>query len=313
MNINSQFIKDLQDPVRNVSPSSLIFVAGGSIHYSNKSLEIFNWSTKTWTLHEDILFYPRQRSFCFPYKNSVMVCGGEHSNRIEYLNIKKDPITSHTLPVSLPKSRLFPGGKGTLCGNRILTFENSEVREIVLEPPRSSEVVASLAKYRRFYGVECFNGNIVVLGGESRTKEDHHEVKGLDIVLYYNTSTNEVKELAPLPYGVSKMATVLYRDNVIVLGGEDRSGQPLNNVIMYNITKEENQKLPSMSQKRSACAAVIMEDVIVVMGGEEVHKYYAGSRTSLKTVEYYVLGQDSWSELPPMHRERAGATACVQE
>ena len=205
-NINSQFVKDLQNPVRNVSPSSLIFLAHGN------SLEIFNWSTKTWTLHEDILFYPRQHSFCFPYKNSVMVCGGECSNRIEYLNIKKDPITSHTLPVSLPEYRLFSGGNGTLCGSRILTFENGEVCEI---------------------------------------------------------------------------------------------GQPLNSVIMYNITKEESQKLPSMSQKRSGCTAVIMEDVIVVMSGQD--------ESSLNTVEYYILGQDSWSELPPMHCARVGATACVQE
>ena len=309
MNINSQFIKDLKNPVRNVSPSSLIFLAHGN------SLEIFNWSTKTWTLHEDILFYPRQHSFCFPYKNSVMVCGGECSNRIEYLNIKKDPITSHTLPVSLPEYRLFPGGNGTLCGSRILTFENSEVREIVLEPPRPSKVVASLAKYRNFYGVEYFNGNIIILGGGSRTKENYSEVECLDTVLSYNTSTNEVKQLATLPYEVSKMATVLYKDNVIVLGGEDQSGQPLNSVIMYNITKEESQKLPSMLQKRSGCTAVIMEDVIVVMGGhdESMDRRCNFLKRPLKTVEYYVLGQDSWSELPPMHCGRVGATACVQE
>ena len=30
-----------------------------------------------------------------------------------------------------------------------------------------------------------------------------------------------------------------------------------------------------------------------------------------KTAEYLVLGEDSWKKLPPMHYERAGATACV--
>ena len=32
----------------------------------------------------------------------------------------------------------------------------------------------------------------------------------------------------------------------------------------------------------------------------------------LKTAEYLVLGEDKWMRFPPMHCERAGATACVQ-
>ena len=31
----------------------------------------------------------------------------------------------------------------------------------------------------------------------------------------------------------------------------------------------------------------------------------------LNTVEYLVLGDNTWKKLPPMHCKRAGATACV--
>ena len=50
-----------------------------------------------------------------------------------------------------------------------------------------------------------------------------------------------------------------------------------------------------------------MGDTIVVIGGETVGEF--NQTVSLKTAEYLVLGEDTWKELPPMHFERAGATA----
>lgn len=60
---------------------------------------------------------------------------------------------------------------------------------------------------------------------------------------------------------------------------------------------------------RSDCAAVIMGDTIVVFGGKS--RDQRGHDSKVKTVEYLVLGENSWKKLPPMHYERAGATACV--
>ena len=101
------------------------------------------------------------------------------------------------------------------------------------------------------------------------------------------------------------MATVPYKDNVIVIGGKDENGRAINNVLMYNITNQECRKLPSMLEGRHGCTAVIMGDVIVVMGG-------CNGKAYLNTVEYHVLGQDTWNKLPPMHCGRAGLTACVK-
>ena len=72
---------------------------------------------------------------------------------------------------------------------------------------------------------------------------------------------------------------------------------------MFNVTTHEYKKLPSMLEKRGWCTAVIMGDVIVVMGGY--------NKTSLNTVEYYVIGDSEWKELPAMNLPRYGATACV--
>jgi hypothetical protein len=61
---------------------------------------------------------------------------------------------------------------------------------------------------------------------------------------------------------------------------------------------------------RSKFAAVVMRDTIVVAGGETVLDK-SNQTVNLKTVEYLVIGEDRWKELPQMHFERAGATACL--
>ena len=121
------------------------------------------------------------------------------------------------------------------------------------------------------------------------------------------------------------MATVAYKDNIIILGGQSfpdnyQSGRrevswhPLSDVVMYDIHSLECKRLPSMLQARSACAAVTMGDVIVVMGGKTI-KNDRGRRypDPLQTAEYYVIGDTTWRELPAMNMARAGATAIVYE
>ena len=67
---HNQSIKDIQDPLRHDSSTTLkregtiivngkIYIIGG--RYGDeigKSVEVFNWSTKTWTLIKNFIFYP---------------------------------------------------------------------------------------------------------------------------------------------------------------------------------------------------------------------------------------------------------------
>jgi fructose-bisphosphate aldolase class 1 len=60
-----QSIKNLQDPLRRASSTTFqreptvvngqIFIFGGYGSKTHQSLEVFNWSTKTWTLVKDCL------------------------------------------------------------------------------------------------------------------------------------------------------------------------------------------------------------------------------------------------------------------
>ena len=64
-----QSIKDLQDPVRHFSSATIqhgsIIIKGQLFIFSGKSLEVFNWSTKTWTLIENCLFFHSLFSFLY--------------------------------------------------------------------------------------------------------------------------------------------------------------------------------------------------------------------------------------------------------
>ena len=310
---HGEAIKNLQDPLRLASSCLIrqermvivngqIVVAGGDAKSTMRSYEVFNWSTKTWTLFKNALFFDHYNSLSFLHNNNIMICGGQRSERVECLDMTSFEVFSW--PATVPKF-----GKAALCGgDQIITFEKSVVITFV-KPPYLSETVLAYGndEERSEYGLEYVNEKVVVVGGLYRRPSGLTRYKSsqTDNVVLFNPATNELKKLAPLPYKVSRMATVPYKDHVIIIGGQGENHQALNNVLLYNITSQECRKLPSMLESRFSCTAVIMGDVIVVMGGFNGKAY-------LNTVEFHVLGQDTWNKLPPMHCGRAGLTACVK-
>ena len=302
LQVYDQSIKDLQNPLRRASSTTFqrdatvvvngqIFIFGGSGSETYKSLEIFNWSTKTWTLIKNCLFFYRSYSFSFVHGKKIMICGGTYTERTEYLNPSESGYTSTIASVSLHSNAKY---NGLLYKGRILTFYKG-VAETSLESPGESGTLLQEKENRNSSaGVHCFGDNIYIVGGREGSMEK------------YDVAKNEMKTLPSLPYKVLGMATVAYKDNVIILGGQSGS-KPLNDVLIFNVTTHEYKRLPSMTEKRSLCAAVMLGDVIVVMGGNNAK----GLTTGFKTVEYYVIGDSVWHELPAMNLARYGATACV--
>ena len=312
---HEQSIKDLQDPVRHFSSATLqrgsTVINGQIFVFSGKSLEVFNWSTKTWTMIENCLFFGGDKSFSFLYGKRIMVCCGD---RIEFLNPSESGFTSNVFPGFLPHNSL----NGVLFENRIITF-GWHVQETSLERPWKSTVLIqgnSNITRKGVCAVERFGNDIFVIGFSSGMYKTTME--------RYDVTSNELTTLTTLPYKVYNMATVAYKDTIVILGGQnlpddytgrsDVSWHPLNDVLMYNIHTLECKRLPSMLQGRSRCAAVVMGDVIVVMGGKTTRDKYRNGRMfpePLQTAEYYVVGDTTWHELPAMNLARGGATACV--
>ena len=298
LKICHQSIKDLQDPLRRSSSTTFqreatvfvngqIFIFGGCGSKISNSFEIFKWSTKTWTLIKNCLFFQRRWPFSFIYGKKIMICGGYDTERTEYFNPIENGSTATVASISLPSNGRY---NGLLYKARILTF-SKDVVETSLETPGESRTLLQEKQGRsNSAGVHLFGDNVYIVGGQESKMEK------------YDVAKNEIKTLPSLPYKVSGIATVAYKDNIIIIGGYDGK-ECLNDVIMFNVTTQEYKKLPSMLEKRRWCTAVIMGDVIVVMGGYNV--------LDLNTVEYYVIGDSEWKELPAMNLARYGATACV--
>ena len=209
---HDQSIKDFQDPLRRsssttfqrkatVSVAEQIFIFGGDGSEASKSLEVFNWSTKTWTLIKNCLFFQRWWSFSFIYGKKIMLCGGDHTERTEYINPSESGYPSTIASVLLSWNARY---NGILYKDRILTFYYSVV-ETSLESPGESRILLQEKQSRRnSAGVHLFGNNVYIVGGQESKMEK------------YDVTKNEIKTLSSLPYKVSFMATVAYRDNIII-------------------------------------------------------------------------------------------------
>jgi N-acetylneuraminic acid mutarotase len=153
---------------------------------------------------------------------------------------------------------------------------------------------------RRDHSTQLFDDNLLIVGG--RITDRHHDT--LSSVVLYDIKKNECKQLAPLPYEVSLMATVRWGDNIVVIGGADERDKALDTVIIYNVKTEQSHLLPPMRCKRQGCVAVVIGNNIVVLGGY-------GEQGELKSVEAFNFESYTWQELPEMSQARYLYTAVV--
>ena len=285
-------------------PREDILIAGG--WGDSSSTEIFSWEKNGWfevsAMNEDHV-----RASSFIYKDQLFITGGIFSKTMETLDLSVLPL----------KWREFPGRLLYECGNdhtviyqeRVIHIggfnydENEEsnmISELQLTSPYTVKELCQMPEPRENHGAEIFEDKVLILGGQKvLARED------LDSVLEFDVKTNQCKEMPPLPRPLTSMATVQWRDQVVVLGGYDKDNKVLNDVFMYNIKTGKITVLPSMLEKRSGCCAVITGDTIVVMGGTNE------KRVDLNSVECFTIGNSTWEYLPAMNKEKSRAVAEV--
>ena len=298
-----------------------IFVVGGQHKeghgcVNNKSTECFNWADQTWTLLDSAMFEGRSHLGSFVYQGQMVVAGGEDddgnmTNTMKCLNIADPSATWKDFAANLPvkctghkvvnrNDHLFMSGGWVKATDGRLSKCSDAVYEVQLVPPYSSKMLTRLPQKRSFHAMEMFDQKLFILGGNDN--------KGITAsVVQYDLIKNECKEMPPLPYAVSEVATVLWRNNVLVIGGCDKGSNTLNKVVMYDVITGRSQVLPCMKQKRSGCTAVLAGKVVVVMGGRRYEK-----DGYLKSVESFDLERHVWQYLPDMLDPRAYATAVVK-
>ena len=280
-----------------------IIVAGG---LGTDSVEMFNWRQKTWSPLQSM---PEKRwgATSFIYNNHLILAGGvcPCPGRVDnMIRIKTDPnpdlSTNWTdCPVKL-SAKLIYHSSVLYKDHLIVTggFDDRDVtsdciHDVQLVPPYTVKTLTRMTERRRNHCTEIFDDSLLILGGRTSFLSRDN----LSSVVLYDIKKNECKQLSPLPYEVSQMATVMWGDNVVVIGGTDKHGRKLNTVIIYNVKTEKSHMLPPMKFKRSECTAVVIKNNIVVLGGQ-------GNGEKLASVEAFNFERYNWEELPEMSAGR---------
>ena len=284
-----------------------IIVAGG---LRNDSVEMFNWRQITWLPLQSM---PKQRygATSFVYNNQVIVAGGWLVDDMIRMNVDPHPdLSTHwsdclmKLPAELSHHSsvlyqdklMVTGGYDGNTGGR-----SDKIHEVQVVPPHTVKTLSQMPEPRQNHCTEIFDDSLLILGGATTGFNRDN----LNSVVLYDIKNNVCKQLTPLPYGVSDMATVRWGDNAVVIGGSDKHGNTLNTVVMYNMNTQQSHRLPSMRYKRFACTAVVVGHNIVVLGGADERQ------RELKSVEVFNFERNTWQELPEMSQARSWHTAVV--
>ena len=285
-----------------------IVVAGG-VHC--RSVEVFNMTTKTWRSLSEMK-KRRRGSSSVLYQGHMIVTGGLDENyqnldSVEELNLAQPnghwvkskfklpvPSCGHTCVVY--QNRLI------VIGGAAVSRVYGTIYEIQLTPPYTSRLLTKMPKRVCYHGAEIVNDKIFIIGGTTTGSLKD----ATNTVLMFDLATNTCTEIKSLPYRISRMATVTWKDNVVILGGRDNQCNILKTVILYNATTGSHRMLPEMKTKRWSCTAVIIGDNIIVMGGQNE------TESDLKSEECFNFNTNTWTELPAMTETRWGATAVVK-
>ena len=286
-----------------------ILVAGG---YGVDSVEMFNWRLRTWSPLQSL---PEMRigANSFVYNNQVTIAGGwcPDSGPVDNMirmNVDPSPdLSTHwsDCPVKLPAklahhSSVVYNDQLIVTGGDDGNTVSDCIHEVQLVPPYTVKALSRMPEPRRKHRSEIFDDNMLIVGGMTTKRYQDN----LNSVVLYDVKKNECKQLAPLPYALSEMATVRWGDNIVVIGGADNRGKALDTAVMYNVKTEQSHMLPRMRCKRLGCAAVVIDNNIVVLGGY-------GEQVFQKSVEVFNFGRYLWEELPKMSETRLRHTAVV--
>jgi hypothetical protein len=181
-----------------------------------------------------------------------------------------------------------------------MPYSSDCILDVQLVPPYTVKTLSRMPEPRQDHSTQLFDDNLLIVGGSTTDSCQDN----LSSVVLYDIKKNECKQLAPLPYEVSQMATVRWGDNIVVIGGCDKRGNTLDTVIIYNVKTEQSHSLPSMRCKRWGCTAVVIGNNIVVLGG--LNGIFAQ-----KSVEAFNFESYTWQELPEMSEAKWRHTAVV--
>ena len=287
------------------TPRQDILVTGGNRGRNrNRSTEIYSWEKNGW-FEVSPMNEEHEVASSFIDKDQVFVVGGYCSKTIESLDVNKLPLKWKKLHGQLPYA--FGSHQTVVCQQSVIHIGgyncdehklSNQISELQLASPCAMKELCQMPEPRYRHGSEVVEDKVLILGGYSSGET-------MDSVLELDPTKNKCNEMPKLPFALRSMATIRWRDEVVVLGGLDKDEQARNDVFMYNSKTGKITALPSMLEKRYGCRAVITGNTIVVIGGAD------NQCKSLSSVDCFTMGSPTWEYLPAMKYARYVAVAEV--
>ena len=272
-----------------------IIVVGGYWHHP-RSVEMCNWRQRAWSQLQSM---PKKRcgATSFLYNNQVVIAGGwcdgnGYVDNTIRMNVDPPPDLStrwSDCPIKLPAKMAYHSSvlyddKLMVTGGYDGDATSDKIHEVQVVPPYTGKTLSRMPEPRQHHGTEIFDDSLLILGGTTTCAYRN----SLSSVVLYDIKNNVCKQLKPLPYEVSDMATAKWGDNVVVIGGIGKRGNGLSTVVMYNVKTEESDMLPLMRYSRYGCTAVVVGNNIVVLRGR--------NGRGLKSVESFNFELNTWQE-----------------
>ena len=302
-----EYLNKLPSPTEGMlsTPREDILIAGGFPDATGT--EIFSWGENGWYEVSPMNNEHTQAS-SFIHKDQLFVAGGYRCETIEALDLSVLPFKWRKFRGKLPygcsdhQTVVYQECVILISGYNYDERKRSNViSELQLTSPYNVKELCQMPQPLQCHGAEIFEDKVFIVGGgKSLMCGDY-----LDSVLEFDVKANQCKERPPLPRPLMRMATVQWRDQIVVLGGQDGDDKVLNDVFMYNIKTGKITVLPSMLEKRCRCCALVTGDTIVVMGGRDQ------KGEMLNSVECFTMGGSAWKCFPAMNKARFCAVAEV--
>ncbi|CAB4019213.1 E3 ubiquitin- ligase NRDP1 isoform X2 [Paramuricea clavata] len=308
-------------PRRDTKPQGNIVVIGGQIGITMSSsclnsVQAYSLANQTW-IKLPPMQQKRAAATAHFHNGRVMVIGGfcgvrSVTRTIEYIEIPEEfqgrsqpEVTNRayqdelsSLQCQLPLECC--GHKTTILNDHLWLVggcdtdnQGQSSNTISMTPIHSTgtfQIKCRMPKPLSYHALEVVDNEILIMGGSTTGMADDV----VSTVLSYNTVTNALREVHPLPFPMADMATVKHGDDVIIIGGIKKDREYLNTVFKYNHKKRICEQLPGMKHNRGECAAVLSGNKVFVMGGCN------DKQGCLSSVECFDLERQVWHELPSM-------------
>ena len=193
-----------------------ILVAGanrGRNHHQNT--EMYSWEKNDW-FEMSLMNERHERASSFIDKDHVFVVGGCDSKTIESLDINKLPLKWKKFSGKLPYE--CDDHQTVVCQQSVIHIggynwdehkRSNLISELQLTSPCAMKKLCQMPEPRDCHGSEAVEDKVLILGGYGFGSTT-------DSVLEFDPSTNKCKEMPKLPFPLSGMATVRWRDERVV-------------------------------------------------------------------------------------------------